>query len=65
MGHEGPHGDVLLGLGGHLLGQKLIEEVAVGEAVFGVLLEARHQQSSVPVQPQALKTDKSVPPPAL
>ena len=51
-GHGGAHGDVLFGLGGHLLGQQLIEEVAVGEVVFGGLLEARLQQASDPVQPQ-------------
>jgi len=54
-GHGGAHGDVLFGLGGHLLGQQFIEEVTVGEAVFGGLLEARLQQASDPVQPQVLE----------
>jgi len=51
-GHGSPHGDVLFGFGGHLLGQKVIEEVAVGEAAFGGLLKAGLQQASDPVQPQ-------------
>jgi len=42
-GHGGAHGDVLGGLGGHFLGEHLIEEVAVADFLGGGLLQQRFE----------------------
>lgn len=49
---RGPDSDVLLLLGGHLLGEDLVQEVGVGDVVLGGFLESRLQTFVDPIKPE-------------
>jgi hypothetical protein len=49
----GPHGDVLGGLGRHLLGQEGVEEVGVGNGLGGGVLEEGLQALAALEEPVA------------
>ena len=55
LGQRRPEGDVLLLLGGDLLREDLVQEVGVGDAVLGCLLEGCFEPLVDPVEPEMAK----------
>ena len=52
LGERSSDGDVLLLLGGHLLGEDLVQEVGIRDVVLGGFLESRLQTFVDPIKPE-------------